>query len=188
MPYIRVEQLLMEVDKLTNFSRHFIPVQNHKSRPKNFYKTLIAAIISQGTNLGVVSMCASVKGVSVDMLRHVLQYYIREETLKVASAEIVNQHHQLPLSTIHGAGTISSSDGQRFKIRADSLLASYYPRYYGYYEKAIGIYTHVSDQYSVFNTKVISCSPREALYVLDGLAVSHRSKVKANCATAAQQG
>jgi TnpA family transposase len=64
---------------------------------------------------------------------------------------------------------LSSSDGQRFKIRADSLLASYYPRYYGYYEKAIGIYTHVSDQHSVFSTKIISCSPREALYVLDGL-------------------
>lgn len=54
-------------------------------------------------------------------------------------------------------------------IRASSLLATYYPRYYGYYEKAIGIYTHVSDQYAVFSTKVISCSPREALYVLDGL-------------------
>lgn len=38
-----------------------------------------------------------------------------------------------------------------------------------FYEKAIGIYTHVSDQYSVFSTKVISCGPREALYVLDGL-------------------
>jgi TnpA family transposase len=27
----------------------------------------------------------------------------------------------------------------------------------------------VSDQYSVFSTKVISCSPRETLYVIDGL-------------------
>jgi len=66
-------------------------------------------------------------------------------------------------------GTLSSSDAQRFKIRADSLLAAYYPRYYGYYEKAIGIYTHVSDQCSVLNTQAISCNPREALYVLDGL-------------------
>jgi hypothetical protein len=64
---------------------------------------------------------------------------------------------------------VSSSDAQRFRIRADSLLAAYYPRYYGYYEKAIGIYTHVSDQYSVYSTKAISCNPREALYVLDGL-------------------
>ena len=82
---------------------------------------------------------------------------------------IVNFHHQLPISNIYGTGEISSSDAQRFRLRADSLIASYYPRYYGYYDKAIGIYTHVSDQYSVFNTKVISCSPREALYVLDGL-------------------
>ena len=50
-----------------------------------------------------------------------------------------------------------------------SLLASFYPRYFGYYERAITIYTHTSDQYSVFGTRVISCSPREAMYVLDGL-------------------
>jgi len=130
---------------------------------------LIAALISQATNLGVAHMSASVQNISVDMLRRILNYYIREETLKAASAEIVNQHHQLPLSAVYGKGTISSSDAQRFKIRASSLLASYYPRYYGYYDKAIGIYTHVSDQYSVFSTKIISCSPREALYVLDGL-------------------
>lgn len=62
-------------------------------------------------------------------------------------------------------------------MRADSLLASYYPRYYAYYEKAIGIYTHVSDQYAVFYTNVISCSPREALYVLDGL-LEHNTILK----------
>ena len=169
MPSIRIEQLLMEVDQMTHYSRHFVPIPHHQSRPKNFYKSLMAAIISQATNLGVVSMSNSVNGVTVDMLRHILQYYIREETLINASAEIVNQHHELPLSAVYGSGTLSSSDAQRFKIRADSLLASYYPRYYGYYEKAIGIYTHVSDQYSVFSTKIISCSPREALYVLDGL-------------------
>jgi TnpA family transposase len=169
MPSIRIEQLLMEVDQQTHFSRHFIPINQHHSRPKNFYKTLIATLISQATNLGVVAMSASVKEVTVDMLRHILQSYVREETIKAASAEIVNHHHLLPFSEIQGYGTLSSSDAQRFKIRADSLLAAYYPRYYGYYEKAIGIYTHVSDQYSVISTQVISCNPREALYVLDGL-------------------
>lgn len=169
MPPIRIEQLLIEVDRFTHFTRHFTPVQEHQARPKHFYKTLISGLISQATNLGPVAMSACVEGLTVDMLRHVLNHYIREETLKTANAEIVNKHHKLPLSAVHGRGTISSSDAQRFKIRASSLLASYYPRYYGYYDKAIGIYTHVSDQYSVYNTKVISCSPREALYVLDGL-------------------
>jgi TnpA family transposase len=54
-------------------------------------------------------------------------------------------------------------------MRASSLVASYSPRYYGYDDKAIGIYTPISDQSGVYSTKVISCSPREALYVLDGL-------------------
>jgi TnpA family transposase len=169
MPSIRIEQLLMEVDQQTHFSRHFIPINQHHSRPKNFYKTLIATLISQATNLGVVAMGASVKEVTVDMLRHILQSYVREKTIKAANAEIVNHHHLLPFSEIQGHGMLSSSDAQRFKIRADSLLAAYYPRYYGYYEKAIGIYTHVSDQYSVISTQVISCNPREALSVLDGL-------------------
>jgi TnpA family transposase len=37
------------------------------------------------------------------------------------------------------------------------------------YDKALTVYTHTSNQYSVFSTQVISCGPREALYVLDGL-------------------
>jgi TnpA family transposase len=169
LPLIRIEQLLLEVDHLTRFSRHFTPLQGHQARPPHFSKTLLAVLISQATNLGVVSMSASVQGISVDMLRHVLQDFVREETLTAASAAIVNRHHALPLSAVHGTGTLSSSDAQRFGMRASSLLASYYPRYYGYYEKAIGIYTHISDQYAVYSTKVISCSPREALYVVDGL-------------------
>lgn len=169
LPPIRIEQLLLEVDHLTQFSRHFTPLHGSPARPQQFYRTLLATLISQATNLGVVSMSASIKGTTVDMLRHVRHDFIREETLTAASAEIVNHHHVLPLSAVHGRGTLSSSDAQRFGIRASSLLASYYPRYYGYYEKAIGIYTHISDQSSVFSTKVISCSPREALYVLDGL-------------------
>ncbi|MEM1119177.1 MAG: Tn3 family transposase [Bacteroidota bacterium] len=169
MPFIRIEELLMQVDKMTGFTQHFKPIAGHASKPKQFYKTLIAAIVSQATNLGVVAMSASMKNTSVDKLRHVLHYFIREDTLKMANAQIVNLHHQLPLSSVYGSGNISSSDAQRFGIRASSLLASYYPRYYGYFEKAIGIYTHVSDQYAVFYTQAISCGPREALYVLDGL-------------------
>ena len=169
MPHIRIEQLLMEVDQATHFTRNFVPLQRDQSRPKNFYKTLLATIISQATNLGVVAMSESVAGMSIDMLRHVLKHYIREKTLTGANADIVNHHHQLSLSAVHGTGEFSSSDGQRFKIRADSLLGGYDPRYFGYYDKAIGLYTHISDQGAVFGTRPISPGPREGRYVIDGL-------------------
>ena len=64
---------------------------------------------------------------------------------------------------------MASSDGQRFGVRESSLLATFYPRYFGYYERAVSVYTHLSNQWSVFSTQVISCAEREALYVLDGL-------------------
>jgi TnpA family transposase len=33
----------------------------------------------------------------------------------------------------------------------------------------VTVYTHLSDQWSVYGTRIISCAAREALYVLDGL-------------------
>jgi len=169
LPKIRIEQLLMEVDKITGFSQCFTPLADHKTRPPAFYKSLMASLIAMATNLGVVTMANSTAGISVSQLRHIMDYYIREETIKAANARIVNKHHQLPFSQYYGKGDISSSDAQRFGITASSLLSAFYPRYFGYYEKAVGIYTHVSDQYSVFSTRVISCNVREAIYVLDGL-------------------
>jgi TnpA family transposase len=103
------------------------------------------------------------------MIQHVNQCYFGDETQKAANAVPVNCHHQLPLSTLYGSGKLSSSDGQRFGVERSSLLASVYPRYFGYYDKAITIYTHISDQFSIFSTQAISCAPREAMYVLDGL-------------------
>jgi TnpA family transposase len=44
-----------------------------------------------------------------------------------------------------------------------------YPRYFGYYDQALTVYTHTADQHLVFHTQVIACSVREAIYVLDGL-------------------
>ena len=169
LPSIRIEELLVQVDEQVEFSTHFSSSHHHQAQPRHFYRTLMAAIISQATNLGIVAMSSSVANTTIDMLRHVLRDFIREETLIAANRAIVEAHHQLPLSALYGSGHVSSSDAQRFGIRPSSLLASYYPRYYGYYEKAVSIYTHVSDQYAVFNTQVISCGPREALYVLDGL-------------------
>ena len=111
----------------------------------------------------------SAPGITVDSLQHVSRWFTDEETLKAASRRIVDYHHRLDLSSVWGDGTVSSSDGQRFQVEESTLLAGFYPRYFGYYDRAITVYTHTSDQSSVFGSQAISCSVREALYVLDGL-------------------
>lgn len=169
LPKIKIEQLLIEVDHMTGFSRHFLPIHGQKGRPKNYYKTLIASILAQATNIGLATMQDCTPDITAKMMRNVTDTCIRETTIKAANAELVNQHTQLDLSQNYGDGKMSSSDGQRFIITASSLLSSYYPRYAGYYDKMIGLYTHTSNQLSVISTQAISCAPRESLYVIDGL-------------------
>jgi TnpA family transposase len=48
-------------------------------------------------------------------------------------------------------------------------MGSLCPRSFGDYDRAVTVYTQVSDQCSVYGTRLISCTAREALYVLDGL-------------------
>jgi TnpA family transposase len=114
-------------------------------------------------------MGLSAEGITTDTLQHVLSWYVREDTLKAANKVLVDFHHQQAISSVWGDGTRASTDGQRFGIQRSSLLGSLYPRHFGYYDRAITLFTHMSDQFSVFSTQAISCGPREALYVLEGL-------------------
>ena len=172
LPRIRIEDLLLEVDSRCGFTEELRPIQTDSVRqmPRvRLRQTKLAALIAHGTNLGISAMGNSTEEITAEMLQNVSRLYLNETTLKAANSALVDFHHRLSVSRAWGDGAASSSDGQRFGVQASSLIASYYPRYFGYYERAVTLYTHVSDQHSVFSTQVISCSPREALYVLDGL-------------------
>jgi len=169
LPRVRIEDLLTQVDAWCDFTRVFRRPDERASRIPNFSTTLLATLIAHGTNLGIATMAQSVEGITADMLQDMSQGCLREDIPNAANTILVNYHHHLPLSTVWGDGTVSSSDGQRFGLQASSLLGSLYPRYFGYYDQALTVYTHISDQHSVFHTQVIACSVREAIYVLDGL-------------------
>ena len=176
---VRIEHLLMEVDALCGFSQHLTPPLAGTSTwddddpillsPERHYSALMAALVAHGTNLGISAMADSTEDLTVRMLQHVSRTCLREETIRRANAAIVNYHRALDVSRYWGEGQVASSDGQRFGVRGSSLMAAFYPRYFGYYDRVVSVYTHLSDQYSVFNTQVISCAEREALFVLDGL-------------------
>jgi TnpA family transposase len=171
---VRIERLLMDVDAHCGFSRALVPPLQEDAAalglsPERHYSALMAALVAHGTNLGIATMADSTENITVHMLQHLSRTCLRDETLQRANAAIVNYHCRLPISQAWGDGHRASSDGQRFGVRESSLLATFYPRYFGYYERAVSVYTHLSNQWSVFSTQVISCAEREALYVLDGL-------------------
>lgn len=168
-PRVRIEDLLQDVDEWCGFTRAFQPLAGYQSRAKEPHRSLLATLIAHGTNLGLAAMSQSVDTITAEALQDTSRWFLREATLKAANTILVDYHHSLPFSAIWGDGSRSSSDGQRFAVERDSLLGSFYPRYFGYYGRALALYTHTSDQHSVYATQAISCAPREARYVLSGI-------------------
>ena len=67
-----------------------------------------------------------------------------------------------------GGGRAASSDGQFFQAGGHGLAPSEVNARYGG-EPGVSFYSHLSDQFGAFYTKVIAATAHEAPHILDGL-------------------
>lgn len=74
----------------------------------------------------------------------------------------------MPLAAMFGSGTASSSDGQNFALDRRAQATGAINPHKGS-DPAVSFYTHVSDRYAPFHSRVISAGAGDAAYVLDGL-------------------
>ncbi|PZS26376.1 MAG: Tn3 family transposase, partial [Pseudonocardiales bacterium] len=166
LPKVPFASVLVEVDARTGFLDHLVHAGGKVNRPPELKRNLIYVIIAEATNMGLTAMAESC-GVPYDVLAWTAEWCFRPETLEAANAAIVNYHHRLPLTQAFGPGTLSSSDGQRFPTKGNSITARAMSRYFAR-GQGVSVYTHVSDQHSTIDTKVIVATAPEAHYVLDG--------------------
>ncbi len=167
LPRVPIASVLVEVDARTGFTDHLTHAGGKVTRPPDLKRNLLYVIIAEATNMGLGAMAESC-GVPYDVLAWTAEWYFRAETLEAANAPIVNYHHRLPMTRAFGTGTLSSSDGQRFPVKGKSLTARHLSRYFAR-GQGLSTYTHVSDQHSTFDTKVIAATAPESPYVLDGI-------------------
>jgi hypothetical protein len=113
LPHVKITDLLLEVDRWTQFSRHFTHLKS--SAPPKDNALLLTAVLADGINLGLSKMAEACPGTSLAKLSWLAAWHIRDETYSKALAEIVNVQHRLPFAAHWGEGTTSSSDGQRFR-------------------------------------------------------------------------
>jgi TnpA family transposase len=126
---------------------------------------LLTAILADGINLGISKMAEACPGTTARMLDWLASLHIRDEAYTKALAELVNHHHRYPFSEHWGEGTTSSSDGQRFRASGRGEQSGQVNLRYGN-EPGVLLYTHISDQYTPFYTKVIAANARDATHVL----------------------
>lgn len=164
LPFAPIVSLLIELDKRTGYLDCFTHASGKQARSPELKRNLIAVLLAFSTNLGLTRM-AEASGISYDILAWTSEWYVREETLRAANTALIGYHQSLPLTAIFGAGTLSSSDGQRFPTRGKSITARALSRYFAH--EGLSTYTHVTDQHATYGTKVIVATRREAHYVLD---------------------
>jgi TnpA family transposase len=166
MPRVRITELLHETNRATGFATAFTNLRTGECCDEE--NALLAAILADATNLGLGRMAAASHGVTRDKLIWTAAAYIRPETYQVALARIIDAHHALPIATIWGDGSTSSSDRQFFRSAKRGDAAGEINARYGH-DPGLGFYTHVSDQHGPYSARVMSATSHEAPYVLDGL-------------------
>jgi TnpA family transposase len=164
LPFAPIVSLLIEMDKRTGFLDCFTHAGGKQARSPELKRNLIAVLLAHSTNLGLTRM-ADACGISYDVLAWTSEWYVREETLRTANLAIIGYHQRLPLTPVFGTGALSSSDGQRFPTRGKSITARPMTRYFA--NEGLSTYTHVTDQHTIYGTKISVATKREAHYVLD---------------------
>ena len=166
LPRVKITDILLDVDAWTGFGDCF--THRRSGRSAEDRNALLTVILADGINLGLTRMADSCRGASIRQLAHLHDWHISEAAYGEALGRLIDAHRAMPLAGLWGSGISSSSDGQQFHAGGRGAAISDINARNGN-EPGVSFYTHISDQYDPFGSRVIAATAGEAPYVLDGL-------------------
>lgn len=178
--FIPLVEILRTVEKSTNFLKSFEHHVDKYTREKQSDAVFYASIMGYGCNIGINKMSKISHGINKNELETVSNWYFSSDTVHNANNRILDFVRKLDIrkaSKKDPDQTHTSSDGQKFAVTKDSVMANYSFKYFGK-GKGVSLYNFIDDSQISFYSTVINSSEREAAYVIDGLM--HNDVVKSD--------
>jgi TnpA family transposase len=175
---------LVEVLATVNRFTHYVDELQHPQQRYHHGKpseaAIYAGIIGIGCTIGLRRMMRISRGVTEAELEHTVNWHFTLDGLNAASDRVVHLMDRLDLPNLLRRlpeQLHTSSDGQKFEVRVDSLNASYSFKYFGK-EQGVAAYTFRDERDLLWYSTVFSAAERESAYVIDGLM--HNEVVKSD--------
>lgn len=177
--YTPILKVLNDVQQATDYLsclRH-LSVKNKQVLPNT--QVFYAAILGLGCNIGISKIANVSRGISEDVLQHLVNWHISLDNVHLANRKILEFLSKLSLAHIYKKDATklhSSSDGRKIGVSVESLNANSSYKYFG---KGMGItnYSFIDELNRVFYATAISADQEHA-HVIDGL--THNPLIKSD--------
>jgi TnpA family transposase len=175
---------LVEVLATVNRFTHYVDELQHPQQRYHHGKpseaAIYAGVIGIGCAIGLRRMMRISRGITEAELEHTVNWHFTLDGLNAANDRVVHLMDRLDLPNLLRRlpeHLHTSSDGQKFEVRVDSLNANYSFKYFGK-EQGVAAYTFRDERDLLWYSTVFSAAERESAYVIDGLM--HNEVVKSD--------
>ena len=168
---ISVFEVLSTVDKVAGFTDQLEHHQIKNVRQVPLPNVCYAGITGLGCNHGISRISKISQHINPNELEYAVNWHFSADNLIRANDKILELTQRLPLHKLlkrSATTTHTSSDGQKYNIRVESLNANYSFKYFGQ-KKGVTVYVFIDESHRLYYSVVISSAESEAAYVIDGL-------------------
>jgi TnpA family transposase len=167
--------IFVEADRWVDFTRFFTHSGTKEIRSREALRPLILLyLFAEGTNMGIKRIANANLNHSYDELLYVRKTYFSPEALRNAIAAVVNEilHRRDPM--LWGPGHACASDGKRFGVWDQNLMAEWRTRYKGH---GVKVYWHVETNAVSIYSQLKEYSASEAAAMIEGL-IRHDTEMR----------
>jgi TnpA family transposase len=169
--FVPLVEILATVNRFSHYVDELQHPQQRYHHGKPSEATIYAGMIGIGCTIGLRRMMRISRGVTEAELEHTVNWHFSLDGLQAANDRVLRLMDRLELPNLARRlpdQLHTSSDGQKFEVRVDSLNANYSFKYFGK-DQGVAAYTFRDERDLLWYSTVFSSAERESAYVIDGL-------------------